>query len=90
MCGLDAADFSVLCNNSNTSWVALGCSISYHSGPDPGTLLVVEGETLSTTRRTASFLFKIHMEKDGTRQPVATMKSVLYRTGKPIDPEVEQ
>ncbi len=70
--------------------MALDCSITYHASPDPGTLLVVEGETLSTSRRTAAFIFKVHMEKEGTRQPVATMKSVLYRTGKPIDPDIEQ
>ncbi len=85
----DAA-FSVLGNNSNNISVALDCSITYHASPDPGTLLVVEGETLSTTRRTASFIFRVYMERNGTRQPVATMKSVLYRTGKPIDPDVEQ
>ena len=85
----DAA-FSVLGNNSNNLAVALDCSITFHASPDPGTILIVEGETLSTTRRTSSYLFKVYGEKEGTRTLVATMKSVSYRTGKPIDPNIEQ
>lgn len=85
----DAA-FSVLGNNKNNLSVALDCSITYHASPDPKTLLIVEGETLSTNRRTAVFLFKIYMEKEGTRTLIATMKSISYRTGKPIDPNIEQ
>ena len=85
----DAA-FSVLGNNNNNLAVALDCSISYHASPDPGTTLIVEGETLSTTRRTAAYLFKVYMEKERTRTLIATMKSVSYRTGKPIDPNIEQ
>ena len=84
----DAA-FSVLSNNSNNLSFALDCSITYHAGPDPETLLVVEGEALSGTRRIGSYLFKVYMEKDETRTLVATMKSVSYRTGKHIDSTVE-
>ncbi len=85
----DAA-FSVLGNNKNNLSVALDCSITYHASPAPEGILIVEGETLSTSRRTAVFLFKVYMEKGGTRTLVATMKSVSYRTGKPIDPSIEQ
>jgi acyl-CoA thioesterase len=85
----DAA-FSVLTNNSNNVAVALDCSITYHTSPDPGTMLMIDGHLLSTTRRTAAFLFKIYMEKEGTRILIATMKSVAYRTGKPIDRNIEQ
>lgn len=85
----DAA-FSVLANNNNNLAVALDCSITYHVSPDLGTILIVEGETLSVTRRTAAYLFKVYMEKEETRTLVATMKSVVYRTGKTIDPNIEQ
>lgn len=85
----DAA-FSVLGNNNNNLAVALDCSITFHTSPDPGTMLMVNGQILSTATRTAAFLFKIYMEKEGTRTLVATMKSVSYRTGKPIDRNIEQ
>jgi acyl-CoA thioesterase len=85
----DAA-FSVLGNNNNNLAVALDCSITYHSSPDPDTMLIVEGETLSSARRTASYLFKVYMEKDQRHTLVATMKSVSYRTGKRIDSNIEQ
>ncbi len=82
--------FSVLGNNKNNLSVGLDCSITYHASPDPGTMLVVEGETLSNSKRTAAFLFNVYTEKEGKRTLVATMKSVSYRTGKPIDPTVGQ
>ena len=85
----DAA-FSVLGNNNNNLAVALDCSITFHTSPDPGTMLMIDGQILSAARRTAAFLFKIYMEKEGTRTLVATMKSVSYQTGKPIDPNIEQ
>jgi acyl-CoA thioesterase len=85
----DAA-FSVLGNNTNNLSVALDCSITYHASPDSGTTLIVEGETLSATRRTVAILFNVYMKKEGTRTLVATMKGVGYRTGKPIDPNIEQ
>lgn len=85
----DAA-FSVLSNNNNNLSVALDCSITYHASPDLGTILIVEGETLSVTRRTAAYLFKVYIEKEEARTLVATMKSVVYRTGKTIDPNIKK
>ena len=85
----DAA-FSVLGNNTNNVSVALDCSITYHASPEPGSLLVVEGENLSMNRRTGSYIFTVYMEKGGDRTLIATMKSVSYRTGRPIDPGVGQ
>ncbi len=85
----DAA-FSVLGNNKNNISVGLDCSITYHASADPGTVLFVEGEVLSNSRRTAAFLFQIYTEENGKRSLVATMKSVSYRTGKPIDATVER
>jgi uncharacterized protein (TIGR00369 family) len=82
--------FSVLGNNKNNLSVGLDCSITYHASPDPGTVLVVEGEILSHSRRTAAFLCNVYAEKEGMRTLVATMKSVSYRTGRPFDPTVEQ
>jgi acyl-CoA thioesterase len=84
----DAA-FSVLGNNINNLAVALDCSITFHASPDPGTKLLVRGEALSATGRTAAYLFKVYMEKDGARKLIATMKSLSYRTGKPIGPHIE-
>ena len=85
----DAA-VSVLGNNNNHLAVALDCSITYSTSPDPGSKLIVNGEILSTTKRTATFLLQIYMEKDGMRISVATMKSVSYKTGKSIDPDLAQ
>ena len=85
----DAA-FSVLANNGNNLSVALECSITYHTAPKPGANLVVKGETLALSRRTGSYLFRVFMEEGGALIPVATMKSVSYRTGKPIDPGLGQ
>jgi acyl-CoA thioesterase len=80
----DAA-FSLLANNNSHIAVALECSITYHASPDPDTTLVVYGETLSASKRTASYLFKIFMEKGETPTLIATMKSVSYKTKRPID-----
>lgn len=85
----DAA-FSVLGNNTNNVSVALDCSITYHASPEPGSVLVVEGENLSTNRRTGSYIFTVYMDMDGDRTLIATMKSLSYRTGRPIDPGVDQ
>ena len=82
--------FSVLGNNKNNISVGLDCSITYHASPDPGTMLIVEGKILSSSRRTAAFLFDVFTEKEGICTLVATMKSVSYRTGKPINADVEQ
>ena len=85
----DAA-FSVLGNNTNNVSVALDCSITYHASPEPGSFLVVEGQNLSTNRRTGSYIFTVYTEKDGDRTLIATMKSVSYRTGRPIDPDADR
>ena len=53
-------------------------------------MLIVKGESLSVTRRTSSYLFKICMEQDEAMKLVATMKSVSYRTGKSIDSNIKQ
>ena len=87
-CLADVA-FSVLGNNKNNISVGLECSITYHANPDPGTLLFVEGETLSMGRRTAAYLFKVYMQKKKGRTLIATMKSISYRTGKPINPDIQ-
>lgn len=79
----DAA-FSLLANNQNNLSVALDCSITYHASPEVGTLLIAEGEVLSITRRTGAYLFKLYAQTPDGRTPVATMKSVAYRTGKEI------
>ena len=84
----DAA-FSVLGNNRNNLGVALDCSITFHASPDPGENLIVRGKALSTTERTGAYLFTVYMEKEGARKLIATMKSLSYRTGKPIDPNIE-
>ena len=81
----DAA-FSLLANNKSHVAVALECSITYHASPDPETTLVVYGETLSASKRTAAYLFKVFMEKNDTRILIATMKSISYKTKKRIDP----
>lgn len=83
----DAA-FSVLGNNRNVRAVALDCSITYSASPDPGSKLVVKGEILSSSRKTATLLFKIFMEKEGRHTLIATMKGVSYITGKPIVPDL--
>jgi acyl-CoA thioesterase len=85
----DAA-FSVLGNNTNNLSMAVDCSITYHASPDSGTILIVEGRTLSATKRTVAILFSVYMENEGTRTLVATMKGAGYRSGKPIDPNIEQ
>jgi len=80
----DAA-FSVLGNNTNNISVALDCSITYHASPKAGSLLVVEGRNLSVNRRTGSYIFTVYAENESGRKLIATMKSVSFRTGKPID-----
>ena len=80
----DAA-FSVVGNNRNNLSVALDCSISYHSSPDPGKILYVEGKLVEQSRKVGSYLFDLYTKENGQQKRVATMKSVLYRTGKAID-----
>ncbi|MBT8360367.1 MAG: hotdog fold thioesterase [Deltaproteobacteria bacterium] len=85
----DAA-FSLLANKNSHVAVALECSITYHASPEPNTTLVVYGETLSASKRTAAYLFKVFMEKNATRTLIATMKSVSYKTKIPINKENEE
>ena len=47
-------------------------------------------ENISMNKRTGSYIFAVYTEKGGDRTRVATMKSVSFRTGRPIDPDVEQ
>ncbi|HMF33553.1 MAG TPA: PaaI family thioesterase [Candidatus Lokiarchaeia archaeon] len=82
----DAA-FSVIGNNSNNLSVALECSINYHSSPNPGQLLYVEGRRIHETRHIGVFLFTLYTQDNEKQNLVATMKSTLYRTGKPIQEE---
>ena len=85
----DAA-FSVIGNNSNNLSVALDCSITYHKSPDPGETLYVEGSRLAQSRRTGTYLFEEYIINAKGKQQIATMKSIVYRTGKPIDPNTPQ
>jgi len=82
--GLADAAFSVLGNNSNNISVAVECSISYHTSPSSGETLYVRGEVISSSRKIGTFLFTVYTEINGDKNIVATMKSTLYRTGKPI------
>ncbi len=50
----DAA-FSVLGNNNNKLAVALDCSITFHTSPDPGTMLIIDGQILSTIGRSVYY-----------------------------------
>ena len=58
----DAA-FSVLGNNTNNISVALDCSITYHASPEPGSLLVVEGENLSIEQADGFLLYLLFIRK---------------------------
>ncbi len=82
----DAA-FSVIGNNCNNLSVALECSINYHRSPDPGQILHVEGKRVHETKHVGTYLFSLFTESTNKRDLVATMKSTLYRTGKPIQAE---
>ncbi|THB72466.1 MAG: PaaI family thioesterase [Desulfobulbaceae bacterium] len=77
--------FSLLANKSQTIAVALECSITYHHSPDPGDTLVVKGECLAESTKTGSYLFKIFARKETGSLLIATMKSVAYRTEKPLN-----
>lgn len=82
----DAA-FSIIGNNNNNLSVAVESSISYHSSPDPGKNLIVEGKEIAGSTKIGTYLFNIFTEEGGQRMPIATMKSTLYKTGKPIQEE---
>jgi uncharacterized protein (TIGR00369 family) len=85
----DAA-FSVIGNNNNNVSVAVECSISYHYSPDPGKTLHVEGRELFGSSKIGHYIFDLYIDEAGKRKPVATMTSVLYKTGKPIKEEPKQ
>lgn len=87
--GLADAAFGVLGNNGNNLSVAIDCSISYHNSPNPGEVLWVEGELLSESRKIGTYLFRLFTKNSLNSEKVliATMKSTLYRTGKPIKEE---
>jgi len=87
----DAA-FGVLGNNGNNISVAVDSSISYHNSPTPGSTLWVEGELLSESKKIGSYLFRLYTqdERNKAKINIATMKSTLYRTGKPIKEEEEK
>jgi acyl-CoA thioesterase len=87
--GLADAAFSILGNNKNNVSVALDCHITYHSSPDPEQILYVEGEIINQTRKIGTYLFTLYTKENGIRKKVATMMSTLYRTGKPINPNLE-
>jgi acyl-CoA thioesterase len=77
----DAA-FSVIGNNCNNLSVALECSITYNASPNSGETLYVKGEILGNSKRIATFLFRLYTMEEKTEKLIATMQSVLYRTGK--------
>ncbi len=84
----DAA-FSIIGNNQNNLSVALECSITYHASPDPGSVLRVEGNLIDQSRRIGTYLFELYVENgNNERKRIATMKSLLYRTGKAIDSDL--
>jgi uncharacterized protein (TIGR00369 family) len=85
----DAA-FSVIGNNNNNLSVAVECNISYHYSPDPGKTLYVEGRELSGSSKIGHYIFELYVDEGGKRKSVATMTSVLYKTGKSIKEEPKQ
>ncbi len=84
----DAA-FSVIGNNKNNISVALGCSINYHSSPNPGQILYVEGQLINQTNKIGTYNFLVFSQENGKKIKIATMIGTLYRTGKPINPKIE-
>jgi acyl-CoA thioesterase len=83
----DAA-FSVIGNNQNVVSVALDCTITYHSSPNPGEILYVEGKLLKSTRKISTFIFTLYTPNGKDQNLIATMLSTLYRTGRPINPDL--
>ncbi|MFX1444640.1 MAG: PaaI family thioesterase [Promethearchaeota archaeon] len=83
----DAA-FSVIGNNQNIISVALDCTITYHTSPNPGDILYVEGKLLKQTRKIATFFFTLYTLNNEDQNLIATMLSTLYRTGRSINPEL--
>lgn len=87
--GLADVAFSIIGNNQNNLSVALGCNIYYHASPEPEDILYVRGEKIKQTRKIGTYMFTLYTLKNGIEVRVATMMSTLYRTGKPIDPNLE-
>ena len=82
MYALADAAFSVIGNNCNCISVAIECSISYHTSPEVGQVLHVEGHEVSGSSKIGTYLFSLFTEEDdGGRTAIATMKSTLYKTG---------
>ncbi|MFX0069888.1 MAG: PaaI family thioesterase [Candidatus Hermodarchaeota archaeon] len=86
--GLADAAFSVIGNNQNVISVALECSITYHSSPNDGQILYVEGKLIKQTRRIGTYIFTLYTMENENQEVVATMLSTLYRTNKPINPDI--
>ena len=84
----DAA-FSVTGNNKNNISVALGCSINYHTSPNPGQIIYVEGQLIHQTNKIGTYNFLIFSQENGKKFKIATMIGTLYRTGKAIDPKLK-
>ncbi len=83
--GLADVAFSLIGNNQNNISVALSCTINYHSSPDTGEILYVEGIKIDQSRKIGTFMFELFSSSDLKKKKVATMISTLYRTGKPIE-----
>jgi uncharacterized protein (TIGR00369 family) len=82
--GLADVAFSVIGNNQNIISVALECSITYHSSPESGQILYVEGKLIKQTRKIGTYLFTLYTMENNKQNIVATMLSTLYRTNRPI------
>ena len=86
--GLADAAFSAIGNNQNIISVALECSITYHSSPSDGQILYVEGKLIKQTLRIGTYIFTLYTMENASQEIVATMLSTLYRTNKPINPDI--
>lgn len=82
--GLADVAFSLIGNNQNIISVALSCTINYHSSPQMGEILYIEGFRINQTRKIGTYRFNLFTKKNDSRTKIATMMSTLYRTGKPI------
>ncbi|MHA1845248.1 MAG: PaaI family thioesterase [Promethearchaeota archaeon] len=76
--------FSLIGNNQNNVSVALSCTIIYHSSPNLGEILHVEGKRINQTNKIGTYYFKLFTEENGNIKNIATMMGTLYRTGKSI------
>ena len=82
--GLADVAFSLIGNNQNVISVALSCTINYHSSPQRGEILYIEGFRINQTRKIGTYRFNLFTKNNDFRTKIATMMSTLYRTGKPI------